>query len=102
MLSNIFISSVSNNYILYFDGHTECKHSKKIINLADYKFIFCKSSKDLIAVYCPTIIKTDEDVLTVLDSLTDTSFLLGSVSQVNDYMNRIATTLMSTKKIFFV
>jgi len=101
-MPNIFISAVNNSYILYFDMHKDCKHAKKLLTVSDYKFVFCKQTQSLIAIYCPEG-TNKEDIIELIKGLAELSILTsGTNDPTNNYIKNLATVFTNVENISFV
>jgi hypothetical protein len=90
------------HYILLFEGqHDNCVHAKHIARVLDYTFVFCKDTKEPIAIYCGSEVIDDEDVVTLVGELAEKYSLVGALGK-KPYFDELAKSLLSVEDVRMV
>ena len=87
------------HYVLLFEGdHRDCSHTKHVARVLDYTFVFCKTTKVPVAIYCGTEVQDNEDVVTLVGELADKYTLIGGLVQ-STYFDELAKALLEVEDI---
>ena len=98
-------------YVIYFSGkEPECVHAKHVTIIEGYTFVFCKKSKDPIALYCTDEIVSSDGALEMIKALADSYTLLAGLGEGqtgnariemldSPYFKALANTVINTKSI---
>jgi hypothetical protein len=92
------ISQIDNRYIILFQGGHECKHTKTLDEIQGYQFVYCKATKEPIALYCAKEIVNDDDALLLVKELGERfSMLHGTVESI--YFQALSAALLDVDEI---
>lgn len=93
-------ASRANNgrYVLLFESSDTCLHAKHIARVAGYTFIFCKTLKEPVAIYCGEKILNTDDVCDLIEEFTEKfTMLYGSIE--SEYFDALAEVMLTIDSV---
>ena len=100
-LLKLSISQVDKRFIILFQGNHECTHTKNLDEVKGYQFVWCKATREPIAIYCAEEIESQDDALLLVKELGERFSLLSGAIE-SPYFQALSASLLDVDDISLV